>query len=277
MLESNDSTSQPHNINQVQRNTPGEKQGNLSWIIDTGATDHVTHEKNHFITFYKIKLISVRLPNNSLVTAAHAGTIQFSKEFVIFNVLYIPDFAFNLIFVQRLTKDLNCILTFSPEFCQIQDSSTLRMIGHANVYKGLYYLQCSPIFNQDFVPSIVLSYKHVDVDLWHYRLGHPGQKTIEQLCRNFPYIQIHSKTVCDICHYAKQHKLSYNHSASHSDNCFDLIHCDIWGPVSIPSVHGHKYFLTIVDDHSRHTWAFLMNAKSQTRELLQNFVVKIKA
>jgi len=40
-------------------------------------------------------------------------------------------------------------------------------------------------------------------------------------------------------------------------------------------VHGHRYFLTIVDDYSKDTWIFLMNAKIQTRELLQNFIVKI--
>lgn len=33
--------------------------------------------------------------------------------------------------------------------------------------------------------------------------------------------------------------------------CFDLLHMDIWGPFSTPSMSGHQYFLTIVDDHSK--------------------------
>jgi len=57
---------------------------------------------------------------------------------------------------------------------------------------------------------------------------------------------------------------------------FYLIHIDIWGPLGIPSLHGHKYFLTIVNDFSRHTWVHLMKNKSETRDLLQSFIVYIK-
>ena len=67
-------------------------------------------------------------------------------------------------------------------------------------------------------------------------------------------------------------KLSFLVSASKSDACFDLIHFDIWGPFHVPSVFGHKYFLTIVDDKLRFTWVYLMKLKSETRVLLQNFI-----
>ena len=51
---------------------------------------------------------------------------------------------------------------------------------------------------------------------------------------------------------------------------------DVTGPIVIPSVHGHRYFLTVVDDHSRHTWIFLMHTKSETRKLIQNFIIHVK-
>jgi len=43
---------------------------------------------------------------------------------MIFNVLYIPEFSFNLIFVQSLIKDLNCSLFFSNEHYQIQHNTS---------------------------------------------------------------------------------------------------------------------------------------------------------
>jgi len=55
-----------------------------------------------------------------------------------------------------------------------------------------------------------------------------------------------------------------------------MIHTDIWGPFSIPPIHGHKYFLTMVDDYSRHTWGFHMRSKSETKNLLLNFVIYVK-
>lgn len=62
------------------------------------------------------------------------------------------------------------------------------MIRHANVYKSFYYLQSFPIFDQDFISRFVLSYKQVGNKLWHYRLGHPRHKIIEQICKFFSYV-----------------------------------------------------------------------------------------
>src|ERR1044072_4256537 len=47
---------------------------------------------------------------------------------------------------------------------------------------------------------------------------------------------------------------------------------DIWGPYSVNTVHGHRYFLTIVDDHSRFTWVHLMKHKLETQLLTKQFV-----
>jgi len=58
--------------------------------------------------------------------------------------------------------------------------------------------------------------------------------------------------------------------------CFDLIHVNIWGPYSIPSIHGHKYFLTIVDDYSRYTWIFPLKQKFEVVKVLENFVVFVQ-
>lgn len=55
-----------------------------------------------------------------------------------------------------------------------------------------------------------------------------------------------------------------------------MIHVDIWGPLAVKSFHGYSYFLTIVDDYTRHTWLFLMKHKSEARQLLQNFVTLVK-
>jgi hypothetical protein len=70
---------------------------------------------------------------------------------------------------------------------------------------------------------------------------------------------------------AKQHRLPFQDSNSISKNCFDLIHCDIWGPFSVKSTNGSSYFLTIVDDCTRFTWVYLMHSKSQTRFFIQAF------
>jgi len=70
--------------------------------------------------------------------------------------------------------------------------------------------------------------------------------------------------------------ISFPLSASKSKKYFDLIHVNVWGPYSLSSIHGHKYFLTIVDDYSRYTWIFPLKQKSEVVEILENFVVFIQ-
>lgn len=48
---------------------------------------------------------------------------------------------------------------------------------------------------------------------------------------------------------------------------------DTWGPFSIESVEGFKYFLTIVDDCTRVTWIYMLRNKS---DVLHQFPAFIK-
>lgn len=52
---------------------------------------------------------------------------------------------------------------------------------------------------------------------------------------------------------------------------FELIHCDLWGPFSVPDHNGIRFFLTIVDDFTRCTWVYLLQYKSQTQGYINYF------
>jgi transposase InsO family protein len=52
---------------------------------------------------------------------------------------------------------------------------------------------------------------------------------------------------------------------------FEIVHCDIWGPMATPSINDSVFFLSIVDDYTRFTWVHLMKSKSQTRSLIKSF------
>ena len=120
-------------------------------------------------------------------------------------------------------------------------------------------------------------FKHVNnLDVWHYRLGHLYKKILDQLSKSYDDIHYDSLNVCAPCHLAKQHKLPFPLSKTRIDNAFDPLHLDIWRPFGTPSIHGHKFFLFVVDDFTRHTWVFLMKSKSETSGLLNSFVMLTK-
>lgn len=84
------------------------------------------------------------------------------------------------------------------------------------------------------------------------------------------------KDVYDICHFAKHKKLPFSLSSSHSSANFELLHLDIWSPISTASIYSHRYFLTIVDDHSRYVWVVLLKSKAEVSSRVRNFIVMIE-
>ena len=73
------------------------------WIIDSGVTNHICTSLRWFIKHEKITLVNVNLPNSSIIIARHVGIVKLNESLVIKDVLYIPEFSFNLISISNLT------------------------------------------------------------------------------------------------------------------------------------------------------------------------------
>ena len=125
-----------------------------------------------------------------------------------------------------------------------------------------------------FVPFINCNI--TDKTLWHYRLGHPSHERLHVLSKQYSFITVDTHHVCDTCSHAKQRKLPFTLSNTVTSAIFDLVHFDIWGPCSIISMKGFRYFLTIVDDYSRYTWVILLHNKSEVRQHIINFTVFVQ-
>lgn len=59
----------------------------------------------------------VKIPNGETIPVKSIGDTSLPNGMKINRVLNIPAFNCNLLSVSRLTKELNCALTFFPDFC----------------------------------------------------------------------------------------------------------------------------------------------------------------
>ncbi|KAK2409531.1 putative mitochondrial protein [Trifolium repens] len=202
------------------------------------------------------------------------------------------------------TDDLVLIISI-PHPLLTQDLKSKRMIGLGDHMDGLYKLSfnlttpipppfptlvnhthSSPIPNTTFDCFSNLtcnkdsSAGHAQtiptIALWHFRFGHLSHNRLSHMINVYPSITCDNKAICDVCHFAKQKKLPYASSKSHAKFFFELLHFDIWGPLAISSVHGHKYFLTIVDDFSRFVWIILLKNKFDVSTHVQSFITMIE-
>jgi len=67
----------------------------------------------------------------------------------------------------------------------------------------------------------------------------------------YPNLTFDNHATCDICHFVKQKKLPFTNSIFGASSKFELLHFDIWGPLSITSVHNHKLLQICLDCTSK--------------------------
>jgi hypothetical protein len=51
----------------------------------------------------------------------------------------------------------------------------------------------------------------------------------------------------------------------------ELLHIDLFGPITYKSIGENLYCLIIVDDYSRYTWTIFLSDNSEVAKLFKNF------
>jgi len=114
------------------------------WLLDTGATDHISSHFQSFTSFHSIKPVLVSLPNDNTIFAFVSGTVQLTPTLILHNVLYIPDFSVNLVTVAKLISTNNCYLQFTDCVCHIVQNTSKKTIGTTSLVGGLYVIAAGP-------------------------------------------------------------------------------------------------------------------------------------
>ena len=142
-----------------------------SWIIDSGASDHICGNLKWFHSYNEIIPTHIKLPTSHFTIAKQSGTIKFSDDFIIHDVFYVPEFHFNLISVSKLTKFLSIVI-FDGFQCCIQDKKTKKMIGYGHKREELYYLNLSNKLTCSASKTVPSYVPLPDSVLWHFsRVG----------------------------------------------------------------------------------------------------------
>ena len=108
---------------------------------------------------------TIILADGSTSCVLGSRTIHLTPLITLTSVLSLPQFSFNLIFVSKLTRTLNCSISLFPDYCFIQDLSRKRIIGRGRESKGLYILEIE-------VPKYVTCSRIVTSFELHCHLGH---------------------------------------------------------------------------------------------------------
>ena len=152
------------------------------WVIDTGAIDHMVHSITYFTSITYTLNTHINLPNGEIALVTHIGTVKITKKLVVYNVLCVPSFSFNLISVSQLSKSIFCCLIFFGNMCFIQDLALWSTNGQGKEFNGLYLLEESKSTFIYF--SAVFSVHNVQPHVWHSHLGHMSNAKLALMYEN---------------------------------------------------------------------------------------------
>jgi hypothetical protein len=252
-----------------------------TWIFDSGASNHMTgnlHALEKVVPYHHHGKITIA--NGQALSIEKIGSLSIpltdSTSLSLTDVLYVPTLSANLISVGQLVNK-NCLVSFSPLGCLIQDLHTGKVIGRGHRKGELFVLDFGSTTTSPtcfLVPSInEINSANNSWRLWHCRLGHPhslnsifSSGVLDKLDHQYVF----NKT-CESCALAKAHTLPFSRSLNHASSAFDIVHSDVWGPPRVGSLTGKRYYVSFVDDWSRFTWIYFLHRKSEVMQVFKQF------
>ncbi|PRQ21141.1 putative RNA-directed DNA polymerase [Rosa chinensis] len=250
--------------------------GSDTWIIDSGASDHMTYDKSYFTDLSSPPVSYVTNANGEAFPVLGSGSVRITPTLELHNVLYVPDLSHHLISVPQLNTESKCSVTFYPMYVIFQDLLTREKVGQGYLRGRLFHLDQTYAGEKPGAQSLVAltsnSDKISEIWLWHRRLGHPPFSLMKTTMPTL-FIGVNESALrCETCVLAKSHRATYSPRVSNKSVIpFELIHSDVWGPSREPTVSGMRYFVLFIDDCTRLSWVALLKTKDEVFPAFRTF------
>lgn len=251
--------------------TAVEEDWKKAWILDTGATRHMTGNREHFTTLQDTeKKISVLLGNDNQLKAEGEGPVEIKTVDGILRlakVLYVPGLRRNLISYGQAEQD-GFSFTNSKSGITLEHSSQMEKI-HARREKNLYIV--TSLDDDQEQANAIKMIKGSSLQ-WHYRLGHAGASTLAGMQRTGAVLGMEKTSSsapgeerCEWCQRAKQTRQPFSKERRNRETLkvLSIVSSDLCGPLTTAR-DGSKYFLTFTDESSNYTVVISIRSKSDT-------------
>ncbi|GKA51299.1 hypothetical protein Tco_0744495 [Tanacetum coccineum] len=193
------------------------------------------------------------IPDGTQKEATMVGNVKFIESLTLYNVFYVPDFRFNLLFVGRLLNTQNMAALFFPNWFLFQDLSTDKVVAYGKGTNHLYTCNASSSLHDSFklpynlselqkfsfankCSSTGFNVTQSELSVFHDRIGHTSLSKMTHI-NDYKSLDT-TNYFCDTCLTAKNHRLPFNRSTTSSSVPFELLHVDLWGSYKTPALNG---------------------------------------
>jgi len=101
----------------------------------------------------------------------------------------------------------------------------------------------------------------IESRLWHQRLAHINHTAMKSLVSGYT----HDDSMCTVCIQAKHKQKFIRVPVKCTTKPFELVHSDVCGPFSTPTLGDNRYYILFIDDYTKYTSVWLFpNKKAKT-------------
>lgn len=236
------------------------------WYLDNGASNHMTGNLSYFESLDKNITGKVRFGDDSRIDIKGKGSITFiaknGERRSLPDVYYIPELRSNIVSLGQATE-AGCDVRMREDYLTLFDRNG-KLLVKAKRSRNRLYKVIMEVETSKCLQLVVSS----DSKLWHARLGHIGVDTMKGMMKNevvagLPNIDIEKET-CGSCLLGKQVRQSFPQATSfRATNILELVHGDLYGPITPPTAAQNRYIFVLIDDHSRYMWSVLLKEKGE--------------
>ena len=241
-----------------------------SWIVDSGASFHVTPHVGFFTSYRSGNFGSVKMGNRVTSKIVGIGEVTLMTDLgyklILKEVRHILDMRLNLISAGKL-DDAGMVNQFGSGKWKLLKGSMIIAQGKK---EGSLYVMQGRVSSKD----VNVAHAESSLELWHKRLGHMSEKGLHILAKKKLLSNVEGQLLetCTHCLVGKQCRVSFKKPDQPRRRRYvlDLVHTDVCS-MTEKSLGGAYYFVTFIDDHSRRVWVYLLNTKDQVLQVLKEF------
>ncbi|KAK1603511.1 hypothetical protein QYE76_037586, partial [Lolium multiflorum] len=254
--------------------------GGSKWVLDSGCTSHMTGGKNLVKELRpNINNITVSFGDNSTSEVLGFGKVVVAHNITLVDVMLVKTLGYNLLSVSALGK-MGFAVFIDNDIVVLLWSKTLKVAFVGYREHNLYVVD----FSGTTTSSAMCLFGKADVGwLWHRRLAHVNMRTLQSLHKGnhivglMESVSFAKDRVCRACVEGKMHDSPHpSKTIISSKRILELLHVDLFGPVTHASLGAKKHCLVIVDDYSRYTWVYFLKTKDETQQIFIDFATEVQ-
>ena len=250
-------------------------QGAEDWIMDSGASRHMTPNRKAFFEYSAVDLRTVEIANGAKMPGIGIGKVRLpvkvdgrTRSIVLMDVLHVPELRGNLISVTKLQdKGMAVETTVPPARKALIVRYQGRKVGTASRVGDTFVLDRST--DQAYPVRILTDCNGQETDSteekyarWHRRFGHIGPQIMNKIHTvvddiNAAILPAKDQPTCEVCALSKKIRVVNRVSPERSIQPLARVFSDFWGPYRVPTMDGNRYMLTFTDDYTRKSWVVL--------------------